>query len=304
MQACWPRCALLLNRCSPLCAAVKKPAPAPPKPGNPPSSHAGGQSSPGTAQHTPSVSPKPAATGSPSPPTQHPGQAPGPPGTASQPPAPRRSSSSLAPIHAPSHPPPQPPTQARPGSQGVPSLTALPSEHGLEQPAHTPPQTPTPPSTPPLGKQNPSPPASQNQAAGYPETAQLHAGTLPRPRPVPKPRNRPSVPPPPHPPGAHPAGDSSLTNAMPTASKIVTGEWGSVPGFCPLPAGFPFQQGQHTARRQPDLAPRPMFANKVLLAHSHTHLFTCCLGCFCAKTVELLERTHDWQSLKYIVRGP
>lgn len=202
--------------------AVKKPAPAPPKPGNPPSGHAGGQSSPGTAQHTPSVSPKPAATGSPSPPTQHPGQAPGLPGTASQPPAPRRSSGSLAPIHAPSHPPPQPPTQARPGSQGVPSLSALPGEHGLEQPAHTPPQTPTPPSTPPLGKQNPSPPASQSQVAGYPETAQPHAGTLPRPRPVPKPRNRPSVPPPPHPPGAHPAGDSSLTNAMPTASKIVT----------------------------------------------------------------------------------
>ncbi|KAF6272288.1 Rho GTPase activating protein 17 [Rhinolophus ferrumequinum] len=202
--------------------AVKKPAPAPPKPGNPPPGHPGGQSSPGTAQHVPSVSPKPAAPGSPSPPAQHPGPAPGPPSTAAQPPALRRASGSLAPIHAPSHPPPQPPTQARPGSQGLPNLTALPGEPGLEQPAHTPPQTPTPPSTPPLGKQSPGPLASQSQAVGNPETAQAHGGTLPRPRPVPKPRNRPSVPPPPHPPGAHPAGDGSLSNTVSTASKIVT----------------------------------------------------------------------------------
>lgn len=202
--------------------AVKKPAPAPPKPGNPPPGHPGGQSSPGTAQHVPSVSPKPAAPGSPSLPAQHPGPAPGPASTSAQPPALRRSSGSLAPIHAPSHPPPQPPTQARPGSQGLPNLTALPGEPGLEQPAHTPPQTPTPPSTPPLGKQSPGPLASQSQAVGNPETAQAHGGTLPRPRPVPKPRNRPSVPPPPHPPGAHPAGDGSLGNTVSTASKIVT----------------------------------------------------------------------------------
>ncbi|XP_048080542.1 rho GTPase-activating protein 17 isoform X6 [Ursus arctos] len=208
--------------------AVKKPAPAPPKPGNPPPGHPGGQSSPGTSQHPPSLSPKP-ATRSPSPPTQHAGQAPGQPCTTSQPSAPRRYSSSLSPIQAPSHPPPQPPTQAallghsKPGSQGPSAPATLPSEPGLEQPPHTPPQTPTPPSTPPLGKQNPSLPASQTQAVSNPETAQPHAGTLPRPRPVPKPRNRPSVPPPPHPPGAHSAGDGTLTNAAPTASKIVTG---------------------------------------------------------------------------------
>ncbi|XP_026371420.1 rho GTPase-activating protein 17 isoform X7 [Ursus maritimus] len=207
--------------------AVKKPAPAPPKPGNPPPGHPGGQSSPGTSQHPPSLSPKP-ATRSPSPPTQHAGQAPGQPCTTSQPSAPRRYSSSLSPIQAPSHPPPQPPTQAallghsKPGSQGPSAPATLPSEPGLEQPPHTPPQTPTPPSTPPLGKQNPSLPASQTQAVSNPETAQPHAGTLPRPRPVPKPRNRPSVPPPPHPPGAHSAGDGTLTNAAPTASKIVT----------------------------------------------------------------------------------
>ncbi|XP_045398776.1 rho GTPase-activating protein 17 isoform X4 [Lemur catta] len=207
--------------------AVKKPAPAPPKPGNPPPGHPGGQSSPGTSQQPPSLSPKP-CTRSPSPPTQHPGQTPGQPSAPSQLSAPRRYSSSLSPIQAPSHPPPQPPTQAtplmhtKPSSQGLPTPMALPSEHGLEQPSHTPPQTPTPPSTPPLGKQNPGLPASQTQAVSNPETAQPHAGTLPRPRPVPKPRNRPSMPPPPHPPGAHPAADGNVTNTAPTASKIVT----------------------------------------------------------------------------------
>ncbi|KAF3814174.1 hypothetical protein GH733_017790 [Mirounga leonina] len=207
--------------------AVKKPAPAPPKPGNPPPGHLGGQSSPGTSPHPPSLSPKP-TTRSPSPPAQHAGQAPGQPCTTSQPSAPRRYSSSLSPIQAPSHPPPQPPTQAallghsRPSGQGPPAPVALPSEPGLEQPPHTPPQTPTPPRTPPLGKQNPSLPGSQTQAVSNPETVQPHTGTLPRPRPVPKPRNRPSVPPPPHPPGAHSAGDGTLTNAAPTASKIVT----------------------------------------------------------------------------------
>ncbi|KAF4015682.1 hypothetical protein G4228_007475 [Cervus hanglu yarkandensis] len=204
--------------------AVKKPAPAPPKPGNPPPGHPGGQSSPGASQHPPSLSPKP-STRSPSPPTQPPGQAPGQPCATSQLSAPRRYSSSLPPIQAPSHPPPQPPTQAappaaltKPGSQGPPAPGA-PGEPGLEQSSHTPPQTPTPPSTPPLGKQNPG------QAVSNPETAQPHAGTLPRPRPVPKPRNRPNVPPPPHPPGAHPAGDGNLSIAAPTASKIVTGKW-------------------------------------------------------------------------------
>ncbi|XP_021093004.1 rho GTPase-activating protein 17 isoform X2 [Heterocephalus glaber] len=206
--------------------AVKKPAPAPPKPGNPPPGHPGGQSSPGSSQLPPSMSPKPAAR-SPSPP-QHTGQAPGQPLTTGQPSAPRRYSSSLSPIQAPSHPPPQPPTQAtsqvhsRLGGQGGPSSGALPGEQGLEQPSHTPPQTPTPPRTPPLGKQNLSPPGPQTQAVSGPETAQPHTGTLPRPRPVPKPRNRPSMPPPPHPPGAHPAGDGSLTGAALTSSRIGT----------------------------------------------------------------------------------
>ncbi|XP_012635591.1 rho GTPase-activating protein 17 isoform X4 [Microcebus murinus] len=218
--------------------AVKKPAPAPPKPGNPPPGHLGGQSSPGTSQQPPSLSPKP-STRSPSPPTQHPGQ----PSAPSQLSAPRRYSSSLSPIQAPSHPPPQPPTQAtplmhtKPSSQGPATPMALPSEHGLEQPPHTPPQTPTPPSTPPLGKQNPGLPASQSQAVSNPETAQPHAGTLPRPRPVPKPRNRPSMPPPPHPPGAHAAGDGNLTNTAPTASKIVTDTNSRVPE--PLRSIFP-----------------------------------------------------------------
>ncbi|XP_053782225.1 rho GTPase-activating protein 17 isoform X6 [Desmodus rotundus] len=200
--------------------AVKKPAPAPPKPGNPPPGYPGNQSSPGTAQQAPSLSLKP-ATGSPSPPSQHAGPAHGQPSAASQHCAPRRSSGSLAPMHAPSHPPPQPPTQAlqahsRPGGH------SLPAEQALEQSLHTPPRTPTPPSTPPLAKQSPGLPASLPPAVGHPETAQPHAGTLPRPRPVPKPRNRPNVPPPPHPPGAHLVGDGSLSSAVPTASKIVT----------------------------------------------------------------------------------
>ncbi|XP_027983233.2 rho GTPase-activating protein 17 isoform X4 [Eptesicus fuscus] len=194
--------------------AVKKPAPAPPKPGNPPPGQPGGQSAPGTAQQTPSLSLK-AATGNPSPPVPHAGPAPGQPCATSQLCGPRRASGSLAPMQAPSHPPPQPPTQ-------VPPSQARPGEQGLEQPTHTPPRTPTPPSTPPLAKQSPGLLATQHPVAGHPETAQPHAGTLPRPRPVPKPRNRPSVPPPPHPPGAHPAADGSLSSAVPTASKIVT----------------------------------------------------------------------------------
>ncbi|XP_078296100.1 rho GTPase-activating protein 17 isoform X5 [Panthera onca] len=236
--------------------AVKKPAPAPPKPGNPPPGHPGGQSSPGTSQHPPSLSPKPAAR-SPSPPTQQAGQAPGQPCAAPQPSAPRRYSSSLPPIQAPSHPPPQPPTQAaappghtKPGGgQGPPAPTAPTGEQGLEQPPHTPPQTPTPPSTPPLGKQNPGPPASQTAAGTNPETAQPHAGTLPRPRPVPKPRNRPSMPPPPHPPGAHSAGDGTLSNAAPTASKIVTDTSSRVSE--PLRSTFPDTHSDSASRDVP-----------------------------------------------------
>uniref|UniRef100_A0A8D1CXB0 Rho GTPase-activating protein 17 n=1 Tax=Sus scrofa TaxID=9823 RepID=A0A8D1CXB0_PIG len=281
--------------------AVKKPAPAPPKPGNPPPGHPGAQSSPGTSQHPPSLSPKP-STRSPSPPTQPPGQAPGQPGATSQLSAPRRYSSSLPPIQAPNHPPPQPPTQAtpppalaKPGSQGPAAPVALPGEHGLEQLSHTPPQTPTPPSTPPLGKQNPGgPPAAPTQAGSNTESAQPHAGTLPRPRPVPKPRNRPSMPPPPHPPGAHPtAADGSLSIAAPTASKIVTGKWETsadrhapllqppspLPCLLLLPPfvlGFDFHQGGVRSRLRATSGPQLGWVNKVLLpAPRHTHLLTC-----------------------------
>ncbi|KAM4862402.1 LOW QUALITY PROTEIN: rho GTPase-activating protein 17-like [Urocitellus parryii] len=206
--------------------AVKKPAAAPHKPGNPPLGHHRGLSAPGASQLPPSLSPKPSAR-SPSPPPQHTGPAPGQPSATSQLSAPRRYFSSLSPIQAPSHPPPQPPTQAtlqghsKPRGQGPPTSMTLPSEHGLEQPPHTPPQTPTPPSTPPLGKQNSNLPAAQTQVVSL-FIFKTHAGTLPRPRPVPKPRNDPACPCPPHPPGAHSARDSSLSSAVPTASKIVT----------------------------------------------------------------------------------
>ncbi|XP_036594035.1 rho GTPase-activating protein 17 isoform X5 [Trichosurus vulpecula] len=213
--------------------AVKKPAPAPPKPGNPPPGQPGNQGSSGASQQPPSISPKP-TTRSPSPPNHHTNQAPGQTSAAPQLSTPRRYSSSLSPIQAPNHPPPQPPTQATPPPQTklnsqVPPQPVVPlSEHGLEQPAHSPPPTPTPPGTPPLGKQGPALQTSQAQAASNPEIPQAqhsppHTGTLPRPRPVPKPRNRPSVPPPPHPPGAHSAGDSGLVNPTQTSSKIVTG---------------------------------------------------------------------------------
>ncbi|XP_027715566.1 rho GTPase-activating protein 17 isoform X1 [Vombatus ursinus] len=219
--------------------AVKKPAPAPPKPGNPPPGQPGNQGSSGGSQQPPSISPKP-TTRSPSPPNHHTNQAPGQTSTAPQLSTHRRYSSSLSPIQAPNHPPPQPPTQATPPPQTklnsqVPPQPAAPlSEHGLEQPAHSPPPTPTPPGTPPLGKQSPALQTSQTQAASNPEIPQAqhsppHTGTLPRPRPVPKPRNRPSIPPPPHPPGAHSAGDSGLVNPTQTSSKIVTDSNSNVP---------------------------------------------------------------------------
>ncbi|XP_074052907.1 rho GTPase-activating protein 17 isoform X5 [Macrotis lagotis] len=219
--------------------AVKKPAPAPPKPGNPPPGQPGNQGSSGASQQPPSISPKP-TTRSPSPPNHHTNQVPGQTSTASQLSAPRRYSSSLSPIQAPNHPPPQPPTQATPppqtklNSQVLPQPVAPPSEHGLEQPAHSPPPTPTPPGTPPLGKQGPALQTSQTQAASNPEIPQAqhsppHTGTLPRPRPVPKPRNRPNIPPPPHPPGAHPVGDSGIINPTQTSSKIVTDSNSNVP---------------------------------------------------------------------------
>ncbi|XP_077685372.1 rho GTPase-activating protein 17 isoform X4 [Eretmochelys imbricata] len=206
--------------------AVKKPAPAPPKP---PLGQPGTYGSIAAAQ-LPSASPKP-PTRSPSPPGQltNPGAVQS--STSSQVSAPRRHSSSLSPIQAPNHPPPQPPTQATPPlqpklSSQVSSPPAVPSgEHGPEQPSCTPPQTPTPPDTPPLGKHNASSALFPLQPSTQ-ETSQSHSppqtGTLPRPKPVPKPRNRPNVPPPPHPPVSHSSGDSVLTNPTQTASKIIT----------------------------------------------------------------------------------
>ncbi|XP_044308566.1 rho GTPase-activating protein 17 isoform X3 [Varanus komodoensis] len=216
--------------------AVKKPAPAPPKPANPPPGQPASQST-APAPLPPSVSPRPPAR-SPSPPSQHPSPGgPGLPSASSQGSAPRRYSSSLASIHAPSHPPPQPPTQAAaaPTPQGKasspgPSPPAAPSTE-LERPSPTPPHTPSPPDTPPLEKHSTSapavPPASQDAP---PAQSPAQTGTLPRPRPVPKPRNRPTIPPPPHPPAVHPAGDGALPGGQPsTASRLVTDSSSTVP---------------------------------------------------------------------------
>ncbi|XP_014377054.1 rho GTPase-activating protein 17 isoform X7 [Alligator sinensis] len=209
--------------------AVKKPAPAPPKPANPPPGQPGSPSSAPAAQ-PPSVSPKPTAR-SPSPPGQHANAGAAQTSASSQVSAPRRYSSSLPPIQAPNHPPPQPPTQVTPplqpklNSQAPSPPAASSAEHGPEHTSCSPPQTPTPPDTPPLGKHQTSSSLSQPQSSTQ-ETPQSpsppQTGTLPRPRPVPKPRNRPNVPPPPHPPAPHAAGDGVLTNPSQTASKIVT----------------------------------------------------------------------------------
>uniref|UniRef100_A0A6I8N2P6 Rho GTPase-activating protein 17 n=1 Tax=Ornithorhynchus anatinus TaxID=9258 RepID=A0A6I8N2P6_ORNAN len=214
--------------------AVKKPAPAPPKPANPPPGQPGNHGSSAASHQPPAISPKP-ATRSPSPPSQHATQGSGQTSAASQISAPRRYSSSLSPIQAPNHPPPQPPTQATPplqtklNSQAPSHPVAPTSKHSPEQPSCTPPQTPTPPGTPPLGKHNPSfqappqPQVASNPETSHPQHSPPHTGTLPRPKPVPKPRNRPSVPPPPHPPGSHSAGDGGVANPTQTSSKIVTG---------------------------------------------------------------------------------
>ncbi|XP_060642457.2 rho GTPase-activating protein 17 isoform X2 [Anolis sagrei] len=204
---------------------VKKPAPAPPKPANPPPVQPGNSTTP-LAPQPPSVSPKP-PTRSPSPPSQ-----------ASS--APRRYSSSLSPIQAPSHPPPQPPMQAgTPPLQlkATPSPSPSNSEPGPEQQRQPspPPRTPSPPETPPLEKQSASSPPSgpplppQDTPAAQSPPPMPQGGTLPRPRPVPKPRNRPSVPPPPHPSAPVPQEGSVLPGPPSTASRIVTDSSPSVP---------------------------------------------------------------------------
>nr|XP_029540921.1 rho GTPase-activating protein 17-like isoform X7 [Oncorhynchus nerka] len=166
---------------------TKKPAPAPPKPLNPPS----GQSSNPTNHHpfsgqgqslSPSPRPLSSSSHSPTSPISQPST------------TPRRQSSNQPPIQAPNHPPPQPPTPSQ--------VSPPPHPRALSQPAgdylgadQSPPDTPTPPDTPPpsttlldIPDAHPGPPSP------------FQSGSLPRPRPVPKPRNRPNIPPPPQPP--------------------------------------------------------------------------------------------------------
>ncbi|XP_046710087.1 rho GTPase-activating protein 17a isoform X2 [Silurus meridionalis] len=180
---------------SPLMArrAIKKPAPAPPKPTNPHSVQPGNQSTPQSSCGTPqslSPSPRPLSTHSPSSlsPTQL--------GIQSST-IPRRYSSNQPPLQAPSHPPPEPPSHVTPPPQ--PTAVGEPVEET------SPPSTPSPPKTPP-----PSVVPIENASTNvsYP----FQSGSLPRPRPVPKPRNRPTVPPPPQPQSV--SSDPSETNDL------------------------------------------------------------------------------------------
>ncbi|XP_067912101.1 rho GTPase-activating protein 17-like isoform X6 [Heterodontus francisci] len=216
--------------------ATKKPAPAPPKPSNPPPGQPVGHGTNQPANQSSSHSPKqPNQVASPSPgqpgnqsPVQCHGQ------SFSQPTIqPRRHSSNQMVIHAPSHPPPQPPAQPT-----NPYQCKAPCEQAMDQSSISPPGTPTPPNTPPLGTHGGSFHLTQHftHAQGSPANQDLQSqhslppqfATLPRARPVPKPRSRPNVPPPPQPPVMAPATNSStpaehaLSNVAATASKIVT----------------------------------------------------------------------------------
>uniref|UniRef100_A0A8L0DNR8 Rho GTPase-activating protein 17 n=1 Tax=Oncorhynchus mykiss TaxID=8022 RepID=A0A8L0DNR8_ONCMY len=166
---------------------TKKPAPAPPKPLNPPS----GQSSNPTNHHpfsgqgqslSPSPRPLSSSSHSPTSPVSQPST------------THRRQSSNQPPIQAPNHPPPQPPTPSQ--------VSPPPHPRALSQPAgdypgadQSPPDTPTPPDTPP-----PSTTLLDIPGAHPGSPSPFQSGSLPRPRPVPKPRNRPNIPPPPQPP--------------------------------------------------------------------------------------------------------
>ncbi|MGH0125636.1 UNVERIFIED_CONTAM: hypothetical protein FKN15_024163 [Acipenser sinensis] len=207
--------------------ATKKPAPAPPKPGNHPPAQPGSQGPPSAANQLFTQSPKPSAsqgTGH-SPPSQPTNQGSVQPHFPAQPSVqPRRHSSNPLTFQAPSHPPPQPPTQATPPTQpkAFSQATGGSSESGPEQ---SPPRTPTPPDTPPLvthgGTPLPAAAIQPSPTSGHDSpqlSSPLQSNTLPRPRPVPKPRHRPSVPPPPQP----PVNENSNGNAN-TASKIITG---------------------------------------------------------------------------------
>ncbi|RXN02097.1 Rho GTPase-activating protein 17 [Acipenser ruthenus] len=214
--------------------STKKPAPAPPKPGNHPPAQPGSQGPPSAANQLLTQSPKPSAsqgTGH-SPPSQPSNQGSVQPHSPAQPSVqPRRHSSNQPPIQAPNHPPPQPPTQPTPPTQpkAFSQATGGASESGTE---HSPPRTPTPPDTPPLVTHGGTPPPSAavppSPTSGHDSpqpTSPLQSNTLPRPRPVPKPRHRPSVPPPPQP----PVNENSNGNAN-TASKIITDSNNTVQG--------------------------------------------------------------------------
>ncbi|XP_067859109.1 rho GTPase-activating protein 17a isoform X5 [Heptranchias perlo] len=226
--------------------ATKKPAPAPPKPSNPPHGQPVGHGTNQPANQASSHSPKqPSQVTNPSPgqpgnqsPVQSHGQ------SFSQPTIqPRRHSSNQMVIHAPSHPPPQPPAQPT-----NPYQCKAPCEQATDQSSNSPPGTPTPPNTPPSGAHGASFHITQHftHAQGFPANQDLqyqHSlppqfATLPRARPVPKPRNRPNVPPPPQPPVTAPATNSSapvehaLSNVAATASKIVTGLGGDAAARC------------------------------------------------------------------------
>ncbi|XP_048407818.1 rho GTPase-activating protein 17-like isoform X2 [Stegostoma tigrinum] len=226
--------------------ATKKPAPAPPKPTNPPPGQPAGHGTNQLASQASVHSPKqPNQVASPSlsqpgnwSPVQSHGQ------SVSQPTIqPRRHSSNQMVIHAPSHPPPQPPAQPI-----NPYPCKAPCEQVTDQSSSSPPDTPTPPSTPPLGSHNTSFHLNQHFPHGQVSSANQdlqpqHSlppqfATLPRARPVPKPRNRPSVPPPPQPPVTSPAANCSspaeqaLPNVATTASKVVTGLGGHSAARC------------------------------------------------------------------------
>ncbi|XP_035258589.1 rho GTPase-activating protein 17a isoform X1 [Anguilla anguilla] len=171
---------------------TKKPAPAPPKPVNPPPGQPSVQTHSSSAANQPLAQPpKPSSGHSPT------NQSPSPSGP--QPCAtPRRHSSNQPPFHAPSHPPPQPPSQ----------VTPPPHTKTMSQAAGEPGTEPSPPSTP-------TPPDSPCATSFTP----FQSGSLSRPRPVPKPRHRPSVPPPPQP----PTNSNDSTNGIcSSASKVIT----------------------------------------------------------------------------------
>ncbi|KAG8542782.1 hypothetical protein GDO81_026114 [Engystomops pustulosus] len=189
---------------------IKKPAPAPPKPTNPPPVQPANPNLPAVANVPPSVSPKPSnhnAAPAPSTTSNHGGTAS--PSTYSHGTLPRRHSGSQPIIQAPSHPPPQPPTLPTP--QPKPTTPTVPSTE-QSSPSHS----PTPPDTPPPLSDHPS------SHSGLPDatltSGPYNTGTLNRQRPVPKPRVRPTVPPPPQP----PASQSPVDVPTGSASKVVT----------------------------------------------------------------------------------